>query len=82
MGPDFGSAKATFIGKMRRWVRGSVLRKRVASSAPRNDHSSTCHQWARLSIPLDAGEGFDRPAASLIGAADNPASCHEDVVSN
>jgi len=37
---------------------------------------------ARLSIPLDAGEGFDRPAASLIGAADIPSSCHEDVVSN
>jgi hypothetical protein len=27
------------------------------------------YSWGR---PLDAGEGFDRPAASLIGAADIP----------
>jgi len=32
-------------------------------------------------VRRDAGEAFDRLAASLIGAADNPASCHEDVES-
>jgi hypothetical protein len=37
---------------------------------------------ARPSIPLDTGEGLNRLPASRLGAAVDPASCHEGVVSN